>query len=92
MELLRGDSQRPQRVDYICKEGPTADVWLDSRVLQVNYQSGAYLNIYLFILGGGEPIEARFALCQHTYLAMCLCVSNVPILVLCLFVMSLVLF
>ena len=31
MELLHESSQRPQQVDYICKKGPTADVWLDSK-------------------------------------------------------------
>ena len=30
MELLHENSQRPQQVDYICKKGPNADVWLDS--------------------------------------------------------------
>ena len=31
MELLHENSQRPEQVDYICKKGPTADVWLDSK-------------------------------------------------------------
>ena len=39
-----------------------------------------------------EPIEARFTLYQCIYLVICLCVSNISILVLCLFAMSLVLF
>ena len=30
MELFRRGSQRPRRVDYICKKGPAADVWPDS--------------------------------------------------------------
>ena len=30
MELLHENSLQPQQVDYICKKGPTADVWLDS--------------------------------------------------------------
>ena len=29
MELHRENSRRPQQVDYICKKGPTTDVWLD---------------------------------------------------------------
>ena len=31
MELLQENSQRPQQVDYICKKGPTVDIWLDSK-------------------------------------------------------------
>ena len=30
MELLHENNQRPQQADYICRKGPTADVWLDS--------------------------------------------------------------
>ena len=29
MELLYENSQQSQQVDYICKNGPTGDVWLD---------------------------------------------------------------
>ena len=32
MELLQENCQRTQQVDYICRKGPTADVWLDSQV------------------------------------------------------------
>ena len=31
MELLHENSLRPQQVDYICKKGPAAGVWLDSK-------------------------------------------------------------
>ena len=31
MELLHENSLWPQQVDYICKKGPAAGVWLDSK-------------------------------------------------------------
>ena len=31
MELLQENSQRNQQVDYICRKGPIADLWLDSQ-------------------------------------------------------------
>ena len=31
MELLGEGGQRPRQVDYICKGGPTADIWPGSK-------------------------------------------------------------
>ena len=36
MELQQENSQRPKQVDYICKKGPTADVWLGSKGTPIN--------------------------------------------------------
>ena len=47
MELLHENSQQPQQVDYICKSGPTADVWLDSKG-----GPGWHVAIFLFVYFG----------------------------------------
>ena len=47
MELLHENSQWPQQVDYICKAGPTADVWLDSKG-----GPGWHVVIFLFVYFG----------------------------------------
>ena len=41
MELLHENSLRPQQVDYICKKGPAAVVWL---VYNMQYLHLAHLN------------------------------------------------
>ena len=53
MEVLHKNSQRPQQVDYICKKGPIADVWLGSK----GAPRLGDVNFIVFSFGGpGAPL------------------------------------